>query len=108
MHIPIVAHMILDDYLILGNREQQNLDGSRVEGHQAELREYLRQTFPLAYVTSLTSRFRLVHKLMHRYRNFSLHWTYVGQSAVVLHWQGTDRSLNPMLITNSDGLSSSY
>jgi hypothetical protein len=43
---------MFDDYLILGNREQQNLDGSRVEGHQADLREYLRQTFPLAYVTS--------------------------------------------------------
>jgi hypothetical protein len=40
------------DYLILGNREQQNLDGSRVEGYQADLRGYLRQTFPLAYVTS--------------------------------------------------------
>jgi hypothetical protein len=43
---------IFDDYLILGNREQQNRDGSRVEGHQADLREYLRQTFPLAFVTS--------------------------------------------------------
>lgn len=26
-------------------------------------------------------------------------------SAVVLHWQGTDSSLKPVLITNSDGMS---
>ncbi|KAH9979588.1 hypothetical protein BGW80DRAFT_605912 [Lactifluus volemus] len=75
--------------------EQQNRDGSRVEGHQADLREYLRQTFPLA--------------------NFSLHWTYVGQLAVILHWQGTDHGLKPVSITNSDdvgsqnpGISSAY
>ncbi|KAH9953730.1 hypothetical protein BGW80DRAFT_1408862 [Lactifluus volemus] len=67
--------------------EQQNLDGSRVEGHQADLREYLRQTF--------LSR-----------TNFSLHWTYVGQSAVILHWQGTDHGLKPVSITNSDDVGS--
>ncbi|KAH9979586.1 hypothetical protein BGW80DRAFT_1248892 [Lactifluus volemus] len=80
------THPIFDDYLILGNREQQNRDGSRVEGHQADLREYLRQMFPLA--------------------NFSLHWTYVGQSAVILHWQGTDHGLKPVLISNSDDVGS--
>jgi len=30
----------------------------------------------------------------------------VGESAVVLQWQGTDSSLKPVLITNSDGVSS--
>jgi hypothetical protein len=29
----------------------------------------------------------------------------VAESAVVLHWQGTDSSLKPVLITNSDGMS---
>ena len=62
------THRCAYDFLILGNREKHNLDGSGVEGHQAELREYLRQTFPLAYVTSLIPLpIRLVRKLMHRY-----------------------------------------
>jgi hypothetical protein len=29
----------------------------------------------------------------------------VAESAVVLHWQGTDSSLKPVLVTNSDGMS---
>lgn len=29
----------------------------------------------------------------------------VAESAVVLHWQGSDSSLKPVLITNSDGMS---
>lgn len=29
----------------------------------------------------------------------------MAESAVVLHWQGTDSSLKPVLITNSDGMS---
>ena len=35
----------------------------------------------------------------------SLNRTDVAESAVVLHWQGTDSSLQPVLITNSDGMS---
>ncbi|KAI0268555.1 hypothetical protein BGY98DRAFT_333815 [Russula aff. rugulosa BPL654] len=34
----------------------------------------------------------------------SLNGTYVAESAVVLHWQGTDSSLKPVLITNSDAV----
>jgi hypothetical protein len=34
----------------------------------------------------------------------SLNGTYVAESAVVLHWQGTDSSLQPVLITNSDAV----
>lgn len=63
---------------------RQKLDRSRVGGHHADLREYLRQTFPLV--------------------DLSLDWSYVGQSAVVLNWQGSDPSLKPVLITNSDAV----
>jgi hypothetical protein len=35
----------------------------------------------------------------------SLNRMDVAESAVVLHWQGTDSSLKPALITNSDGMS---
>ncbi|KAH9953355.1 hypothetical protein BGW80DRAFT_1411280 [Lactifluus volemus] len=45
---------------------------------------------------------------MHRYRNFSLHWTYVGQSAVILHWQGTDHGLKPYVGSQNPGISSAY
>lgn len=38
-------------------------------------------------------------------RDPSLNRTDVADSAVVLHWQGTDSSLKPVLITNSDGMS---
>jgi len=34
----------------------------------------------------------------------SLHRTDVGESAVVLYWQGTDSSLKPVLVTNSDAV----
>jgi len=36
--------------------------------------------------------------------NPSLNRTDVAESAVVLHWQGTDRSLKPVLISNSDAV----
>lgn len=29
----------------------------------------------------------------------------MGESALVLHWQGTNNDLKPVLITNSDGMS---
>ena len=29
----------------------------------------------------------------------------MGESAVVIHWQGTDSKLKPVLVTNSDGMS---
>jgi hypothetical protein len=32
----------------------------------------------------------------------------VSQSAVVLHWQGVDRKLKPVAITNNPGLPSTY
>ena len=38
-------------------------------------------------------------------RHLSLNSTYVAESAVVLHWQGTDNNLKPVLTTNSDGVS---
>ena len=42
------------------------------------------------------------------YRNPSLNRTDVAESAVVLHWQGTDSSLKPILVSNSDGVSGVY
>lgn len=38
-------------------------------------------------------------------RKPSLNRTDVAKSAVVLHWQGTNSSLKPVLISNSDGVS---
>ena len=39
------------------------------------------------------------------YRDLSLNRTDIAESAVVLHWPGTDSGLKPVLITNSDGAS---
>ena len=42
------------------------------------------------------------------YRESSLQWTDVSQSAIVLHWQGADSKLKPTLIATTEGLSCSY
>lgn len=47
-------------------------------------------------------------RLFFHYRNPSVHHALVGDSAVVLHWQGTDSNMKPMLITNSDGMSQCF
>jgi len=52
--------------------------------HDVNLRHYLLQAFPL--------------------ENLSIHHAVIGESAVVLQWQGTDSSLKPVLITNSDAV----
>ncbi|KAH9976980.1 hypothetical protein BJV74DRAFT_158114 [Russula compacta] len=65
---------------MMGQNFKYSLDGRR----QANLRDYLLRTFPLAHL--------------------SLNSTYVAESAVILHWQGTDSNLKPVLITNSDAV----
>ncbi|KAF8466066.1 hypothetical protein DFH94DRAFT_347603 [Russula ochroleuca] len=52
--------------------------------HEVNVRDSLFRTFPIL--------------------NPSLNRTDVAESAVVLHWQGTDSSLKPVLISNSDAV----
>jgi len=49
-----------------------------------DLRRHLLQNFPLV--------------------NPSVQHTLIGNSAIVLHWQGTDSSLKPVLVTNTDAV----
>ncbi|KAI9450970.1 hypothetical protein F5148DRAFT_1240857 [Russula earlei] len=63
---------------------EQRLKCAREGCPQANLRDYLFRTYPLT--------------------DLSLNRTDVTPSAVVLHWQGTDRGLNPVLVTNSDAI----
>jgi len=62
----------------------ENLQCSRGGCHEANLRDHLVHTFPLVIL--------------------SLNRTNIAESAVVLHWPGTDSGLKPVLITNSDVL----
>jgi len=62
----------------------QKLNCLRDDECQHNVREYFLRTFPLL--------------------DPSLNHTDVGESAVVLHWQGIDSSLQPVLITNSDAV----
>jgi hypothetical protein len=68
--------------------KQKHNSTSRVGCHATNVRDYMRQTFSVV--------------------ESSLHWTNVSQSAVVVHWQGTDRKLKPVAISNNPGLSSTY
>lgn len=74
------------------------------------MRDYLHRTFPLLYVRDCTLPFtrgfatRTKRPVFH-FRDPSVNRTNVAESAVVLHWQGTDSSLKPVLITNNDGMS---
>jgi len=54
---------------------------SGCDGHQVNIRRSLLQTFTL--------------------ENPSIYHALVGESALVLHWQGTNNDLKPVLITNS-------
>jgi hypothetical protein len=61
--------------------KQKHNSTSRVGCHATNVRDYMRQTYSVV--------------------ESSLHWTNVSQSAVVLHWQGVDRKLKPVAITNN-------
>jgi len=61
---------------------KQNYNSSRDGCHAANVRDYMRQTYSI--VAS------------------SLQWTDVSQSAIVLHWQGADSKLKPVIITNTE------
>jgi len=62
----------------------EKLQCSRGGCHEANLRDHLVRTFPLV--------------------DLSLNRTDITESALVLHWPGTDSGLKPVLITNSDAL----
>ncbi len=70
------------------------------------MRSFLLRTFPLLCVRSRTFTHGLAELSARlHFRDLSLNRTDVAESAVVLHWQGTDSSLQPVLISNSDGVS---
>ncbi|KAF8269132.1 hypothetical protein EI94DRAFT_1799632 [Lactarius quietus] len=66
------------------NIMKQKHNTSRVGCHAANVRGYMRQTFSAVL------------------RTFT-HWTNVSQSAVVLHWQGADSKLKPVIISSTHG-----
>ncbi|KAI9450480.1 hypothetical protein BJY52DRAFT_1191832 [Lactarius psammicola] len=59
---------------------KQKYNTSRVGCHATNVRDYMRRSYPVV--------------------ESSLDWTNVSQSAIVLHWQGADRELKPVVITN--------
>jgi len=61
---------------------KQKFNTSRAGCHAANVRDYMRQTYSVV--------------------ESSLQWTNVSQSAIVLHWQGADSELKPVIVTNSD------
>jgi hypothetical protein len=67
---------------------KQKYNSSRVGCHAANVRDYMRQT--------------------HSVVESSLEWADVSESAIVLHWQGSDSKLKPVIIANTDGLSHSH
>ncbi|KAF8466067.1 hypothetical protein DFH94DRAFT_781616 [Russula ochroleuca] len=76
--------------------------------HEVNVRDSLFRTFPILCVPSCTFTRGITHgtKLSAGFhsRNPSLNRTDIAGSAVVLHWQGTDSSLKPVLISNSDAV----
>jgi len=61
---------------------KEKFNTSRAGCHAANVRDYMWQTYSVL--------------------ESSLQWTNVSKSAIVLHWQGTDRELKPVIITNND------
>lgn len=61
---------------------KQKYNSSRVGCHAANVRDYMRQT--------------------HSVVESSLEWADVSESAIVLHWQGSDSKLKPVIIANTD------
>jgi len=66
---------------MIDRKIQCSSSSSGCDRHQVNIRHSLLQTFTL--------------------ENPSLHHALVGESALVLHWQGTNNHLKPVLITNS-------
>lgn len=96
-------------WLTLRHRKQ-NYNSSRDGCHAANVRDYMRQTYSIVLVISWRAAFisGLFHTHTPFHRASSLQWTDVSQSAIVLHWQGADSKLRPVIITNTEGLSCSY
>lgn len=100
--------LLLFHWLTLRHRKQK-YNSSRVGCHATNVRDYMRQTYPVVLVISWRPHsFPLFRTHTPSYRESSLQWTNVSQSAIVLHWQGSDSKLKPVIITNADGLSCNY
>jgi hypothetical protein len=93
------------------NREQTFECAHHGCSEDVDLRRHLLQNFPLECVTIVSFDVRHVNRTrcyIFYHRNPSVRHTLVGDSAIVLHWQGTDSSLKPVLITNTDGMSQHF